>query len=152
MGMAGGCQREALPLEQPAMAERIVGDWLVNEVRDAQLESTYSFRGDGGLVYVETIENGAIGPAAHTAGRVTRGATGPTCFFGERWSSVDASTIELASNCTDGTAREVMLRFASDAIANATGESVDVVSVAGQAGWSHQGFPWSFTKLGVSSH
>ncbi len=69
------------------------------------------------------------------------------CLLGDHWSSGDDQVLLLEGDCSDGTTREIRLRFPEDSSSNSQmgGVQVEVASVEGQSGWraAFAGWSWS---------
>jgi hypothetical protein len=66
------------------------------------------------------------------------------CRFARSWSA-SGNVLTLASDCSDGTSRDVRLSFTRDPQTGAFG-NVTLLTVGGETGWSHNDFLWRFRK------
>ena len=147
--------------EKHERAERFVGLWAVEQNTHALYEVTfYDFRSNGRLVEGSSYPQGCTGHLSQhcvtgsvancvpaKAGERCQGLL--TCVFGDRWHSLDASTLVILSNCSDGRVRELLFSFNSDISANAShsgGAGATLISVDGASGWSHDNWPWQFRR------
>jgi hypothetical protein len=146
-----------LPSEHHA---RFVGLWAVTQPYHALYEQThYWFNADGSLL------TGASEPAdcsGHLSEHCVTGSvancvppapgqgscTGSiSCVFGDAWGSVDDATLVIAGDCSDGVSRPITLAFNPDSSMNAGfGANATIVSVDGNANWSHDNWDWAFQK------
>jgi hypothetical protein len=138
---------------------RFVGLWAVTQPYHAAYEQTlYWFHSDG------TIETGPSQPddcTGHLSRHCVTGsvincvpASGQdtcqsdrTCVFGSEWYSRGANRLVIVGECSDGVSRPIELTFNSDSSTNASGgANATLVSVGGDAGWSHDNWDWAFVK------
>ena len=126
----GGCY---LSHERPSpgsdAADRFTGRWAVfdADLRALSGGSVYELGPDGTLALLAVW--------ALPAGGVTQRESGISCEFRDRWWADDDATLWLSSTCTDGSMRDVELRFPTDRATDGDGTSVDIVTVDGEAGW-----------------
>jgi hypothetical protein len=67
--------------------------------------------------------------------------------FGNAWGSIDAATLVIAGDCSDGVWRPIKLAFNPDSSMNAGfGANARIVSVDLDANWSHDNWDWAFQK------
>jgi hypothetical protein len=147
-------------------AERFVGLWAVTQPYHAAYEQTlYWFHADG------TVDTGPSQPedcSGHLARHCVTGsvancvpATGQntcqaelTCVFGSEWYSLGTNRLVIVGACSDGVPRPIELAFNPDVSTNAGGgANATLVSVAGDANWTHDNWDWVFVKCpdGVES-
>lgn len=139
---------------------RFVGLWAVEQPTHALYEVTYyDLRADG------TVGVGPSVPADCTGHLERHCVTGSvarcvpaqpgerceadlTCTFGETWWSLGANRLVIVGDCADGVAREIAIDLRDDASANSewSGAGGTLVTVGGEAGWSHDNWEWGFRK------
>ena len=142
---------------------RFHGWWAVEQPYHALYEVThYEFRADGRLVTGTSIPADCSGHLSRhcvtgsVANCVGNGCTSElTCVFGATWHSLDAHHLVIEGRCSDGRARDIVIELAVDASSNTElgGAGGTLVSVDGEAGWTHDSFAWAFRKCpaGASS-
>jgi hypothetical protein len=71
-----------------------------------------------------------------------------TCVFGAAWWSLGADTLVILGDCSDGTPREIAIQLAADPSSNTEwgGAGGTLLTVGGEAGWSHDNWDWAFRK------
>ncbi len=158
----GGGEPDPLPEvpEVPEHADRFVGLWAVTQPYHALYEQThYWFRADGRLDVGASIPDDCTGhlgrhcvtgsvancvPESPAQGSCTSDLT---CVFGSQWYSLDASTLVIIGDCSDGLARPIRFAFNPDSSGNAGfGANATLISVAGDSNWSHDNWEWAFQK------
>jgi hypothetical protein len=163
IGLGLGCMSPLSPAdevpEERDHHERFVGRWVVEQPTHALYEATYyTFEADG------TLATGGSFPAdcsGHLSKHCVTGSVANcvpdagtpcesdlTCVFGSEWYSLDASTLIIEGDCSDGAAREIRIALASDTSSNTQwgGAGGTLVSVDGEVGWSHDNWDWVFRK------
>lgn len=139
--------------------ERFVGLWAVTQPYHALYEQThYWFNADGTLVtgasqpadcsghLSEHCVTGSVANCVPASGEARCTGT-VSCVFGSAWGSIDAVTLVIAGDCSDGTSRPITLAFDPDSSMNADfGANATIVSVGGDPSWSHDNWDWAFQK------
>jgi hypothetical protein len=161
--LLAGCSSPADPPDQPDPREhhaRMVGLWAVEQPFHAAYEITYyDLAADGALT------TGPSDPADCTGHLARHCVTGSvancepaetggwcegtvTCVFGDAWWSRGPSTLVIAGDCSDGAAREIVIALSEDSTGNSSfgGAGGTLMTVGGEAGWSHDNWAWSFRK------
>ena len=144
---------------------RFVGAWSVEQPFHALYETTiYNFSADGKVSILGSFPSNCSGHLSGVCetGHVSNCVRTPrqpvcesdvTCFFGDRWYSRDARTLVIDGDCSDDVAREIVIDFQPDASLNTIpgGSGGGLISVGGEAGWSHNSWEWSFRKCPVGA-
>jgi hypothetical protein len=148
------------PAEPREHDARFVGLWAVEQPFHALYEVThYDFGGDGSLRAVvsdpadcsghlsQHCVTGSVASCLPTP-ETPRCAGEITCVFGDQWFSRGASTLVVVGDCSDATAREIVIAMAADPASNTRwgGAGGTLVTVGGEAGWSHDNWDWAFRK------
>lgn len=124
-----------VPTEPPPS---VVGVLLLDQPGHGAYEATeYSFFPGGQLGAWRLRGGQEVGAVSHD---------GVTCTFGDRWAARDGGAVAIDGDCSDGQDREILLSF-GDTSASGSGE-ISVISVAGQPGWTHEGWPWRALRCG----
>lgn len=141
--LTAGCSAAGPAPGEPGQAERFVGRWFVEETEPHALysASTYAFGVEGELALVW---NADLVPEPH--GYVRSPDLSIRCPFGDAWHAADDQRLVIASDCSDGVARDIELVFASDAASNQVGATVVIDRVGGEPGWAPPQWGWSFRK------
>lgn len=157
---SGGVDPEPEPQPSREHDARFVGLWAVEQPSHALYEVTYyDLRADGAI---------AIGPSdpadcqGHLGQHCVTGSVAAcvptpeqgrcqaelTCVFGATWWSRGSDTLVIAGDCSDAAPREIVLRFAADATGNSSagGGGATLLTVGGDANWSHDNWDWVFRK------
>ncbi|MBA3453390.1 MAG: hypothetical protein H0T42_09895 [Deltaproteobacteria bacterium] len=165
--VAGG-PADPPPIDPPVPREhdaRFVGLWAVEQPLHALYEVTYyAFGSDGTLHAVvsdpadcgghlrEHCVTGSVANCVPTEPQ-SRCTGAITCVFGGEWFSRGSSTLVIVGDCSDDTAREIVIEMAADASSNTGwgGAGGTLTSVGGSDGWSHDNWDWSFRKCRAGS-
>ncbi len=107
LGTLGGCSSNESLVNRGTYPQQMVGARRVAPM-GATTFSDYVFGADGSLAHLRSVAGGQIVDAAHGAGNV-RGTGGVACEFGEVWFGVDADTLVIDGQCSDGAARDIAL-------------------------------------------
>jgi hypothetical protein len=163
LGLACACTNYAGgsdPQDPPPAREhddRFVGLWALTQPYHALYEQThYWFHADGQLItggsepadctghLSEHCVTGSVANCVPPAGQFRCTST-LTCVFGSEWFSLDSATLVIAGDCSDGLSRPITLAFNPDASMNSEfGANAMLVSVGGDANWSHDNWDWAF--------
>jgi hypothetical protein len=124
----------------------VVGFWSISQLAHAESEvSVYEFRTDGTAIHVASWHTGTdqTGPSIATVARDGTQRCGrvycdrkPVCTLGGKWRVIAGGRVGIGSTCTDGKAREVVMKLGT----------LEVVTVGGESGWGHDGWGWSWKK------
>ncbi|MDH5673098.1 MAG: hypothetical protein OEZ06_13165 [Myxococcales bacterium] len=121
------------------------GVWAVEQPFHGSYEATvYEFVADGSLLEHETVTSGDLS-LDFVTGTVADATGSISCRFGSRWRADVPRTALIEGVCSDGLEREISLDFPFGLEAFGL---IPVISVAGDTGWVHPGWPWSFRKCG----
>jgi hypothetical protein len=119
-----------------------VGLWRVDQPTHALYEATlYDFQPDGELIVVKTFTLGGY-EDDYVTGTVAR--LDVVCRFGSRWHSLSDQHLIIQGDCLDGVRREIELSL-SPVLGTETFDA-EIVSVAGESGWTHQDWAWSWAR------
>ena len=160
------CSGGALPDPEPPPPEerehhaRFIGLWAVEQPTHAAYEVTYyQLAADGTLVTGVSDPADCLGHLSEhcVTGSVARClpeapsdrcSAELTCVFGDEWWSRGADTLVIRGDCSDAIPRDITIQLAADASANTEwgGAGGTLVSVGGEAAWSHDNWPWAFRK------
>ena len=159
---AGGGEPDPDPIPSPIPTghdARFVGLWAVTQPYHALYEQThYWFNASGSLVAGASEPAGCTGHLSEhcVTGSVANCKPVPpettctatvTCVFGNAWGSIDAATLVIAGDCSDGVVRPITLAFNPDSSMNAGfGANATIASVDGDPNWYHDNWEWAFQK------
>lgn len=161
--VAGACTNVPAagpPNDQPREHDaRFVALWAVTQPYHALYEQTlYTFHADGTLELGPSIPDDCSGHLSRhcvtgsvancTPASPYESCTGDlTCVFGGEWWSKGPAGLVIVGDCSDGAARPIEFSFDPDSSGNAGfGANAALVSVGGDAGWSHDNWDWAFQK------
>lgn len=120
VGTLGGCSSSESLVNSGTYPQIMVGARRVAPM-GATTFSDYVFGQDGSLAHLRSVDDGKIVDAAQGAGNV-RGVDGVACRFGTVWYGVDADTLVIDGQCSDGAAREIALDLTQISNAQQTAE------------------------------
>ena len=140
------------PNDPPATREhdeRFIGVWAVEQPLHALYEVTYyAFDADGSLHDLASEPANCSGHLSKhcVTGSVASGET--SCVFGDEWFSRGSSKLVVVGACSDQVDREIVIEMAADASSNTGfgGAGGTLISVGGEAGWTHDNFDWAFRR------
>jgi hypothetical protein len=130
---------------------RFHGWWVVTQPFHALYEETYyDFSSDGTLTVGPSDPANCSGHLSEhcVTGSVANANASVSCVFGASWYSLDASHVAIAGDCSDVTPRDIVIELAVDPSSNTSfgGAGGTLVTVGGEAGWSHDNWDWVFRK------
>jgi hypothetical protein len=122
------------------------GLWVIEQPSHALYEATlYELSPSGAVDALETTRADADPWPGYVTGTVGNAGGSVRCVFAGQWRSLAERTIELDASCNDGTDRSVQLQLPADQDIT-LGVTPEVLSVAGESGWDHRDWPWSWRK------
>jgi len=138
---------------------RFVGLWAVTQPYHALYEQTlYTFHQGGQLEVGASIPSDCTGHLSRhcVTGSVANckpAAPGEsctstlTCVFGGEWYSHSDTSLVIVGACSDSVERSLAFTLSADSSNNAGfGADATLVSVDGDANWTHDNWDWAFQK------
>ncbi len=127
------------------------GVWVLDEPAHAEYAaSEYRFLPGGTLVRARSVDS-SVSRGSGVVPQVGVVAQGTTrCEFGDRWSALGGSRVQIAGVCSDGRPRGIVLDVGAERGAT-TRRTPHVVSVGGEPGWSHPGWNWELRRCSRST-
>ena len=128
---------------------RFHGWWVVEQPFHAAYEETYyDFAPSGALTVGPSFPDNCSGHLSEhcVTGSVAKAPL--SCVFGSSWYSLDASHVVIAGDCSDQVPRDIVIELAADPSSNTSfgGAGGTLLTVGGEAGWSHDNWDWAFRK------